>query len=139
MSEVKSVEDVKKAETGRGRTLRLLAQQTHRSKLVTVVIAGEELVAEVRSPDLQQRRAMQNAHRDDPAKQNMFGVIANTYEPGERREDGTRAPGTRKMFEPADIDVLMQDPSGGFIDTLSSAIGELLKEDMERAAGAAKK
>ena len=82
---------------------------------------------------------MQNAHRDDPAKQNMFGVIANTYEPGERREDGTRAPGTRKMFEPADIDVLMQDPSGGFIDTLSSAIGELLKEDMERAAGAAKK
>ena len=106
MSEVKSVEDVKKAETGRGRTLRLLAQQTHRSKLVTVVIAGEELVAEVRSPDLQQRRAMQNAHRDDPAKQNMFGVIANTYEPGERREDGTRAPGTRKMFEPADIDVL---------------------------------
>lgn len=133
------MDEVKKSETGRGRALRLLAQQTHRSRLVTVTIAGEELCAEVRSPTLAQRRQMQSVHKDDHARQNLFGVIECTYVPGDVQADGTRAAGTQKMFEHADADVLQQDPSGGFVDVLSTAIGELLREDMERAQAAAKK
>lgn len=145
---------VPRDETPRARALRLLSQQRSRSRLVTVSIGGEDLLAEVRSPNLRQRRAMHTVHKDDPAKQNLWGIIDNTYEPGPLVVDAEtglpevdktgkptnrREPGTKKMFEQTDLEVLLLDPSGGFIDVLSGALGEMLKEDMQRADDLAKK
>lgn len=97
---------------------------------------------------------MHSQFKDDPAKQNLAGIIANTYEPGPLVIDvetglpevdktgkltNRREPGTKLKFEMADIDTLLSDPSGGFIDVLSSALGEMLKEDMAKADELAKK
>lgn len=124
-----SEEGVKKTESPRGRALRLMAQQVHSVKRVSITIAGEVLEAEVRCPDIDTRRSMIAAYPNDPSKQNVQGVIECTYDP----TTGV------KMFESTDMKVMLQDPTGGFVDILAAAVNELVREDVERAQAAAKK
>lgn len=121
--------------TPRERLLSLQRKQGHKSKIVTHVIAGEKVEAEVRCPGIALRRSLNKQYKDDAAKQDVAVVIACTYIPGAQKEDGTREAGTEKFYEPSDLSTLLSDdePTGGWVDRLSQAIGELIQEEITNA------
>lgn len=87
---------------------------------------------EVRQPSVRERSAILqagevlsgDAKKMDMGRMQVQGIITCTYVPG----SGER------VFEQADFEALMEQPSGGFVDKLGEVVLTLMNIEAEKAA-----
>lgn len=118
--------EIRKA--ARGHLLGVVANRKARS--VVIDVDGQQI--EVRNPTLSARMSI-----GELARRNGETVA-------ERYESAVTImccflPGTdTRVFEPADMDVLMTTETGSFVDTVSQVVGKMIKETTENAEAASK-